>query len=75
MAHLTDSGTTKYSREKLDSMEYSCSTFMLYLGLDHLYDIPHHNVFFAEQYRKTSTISFTMAVCPTIFPFTCRMPR
>jgi len=52
MAHLTGSGDTKYSREKLDSMEYSCSTFMLYLGLDHLYDIPHHNVFFAEQYRQ-----------------------
>ncbi|MRR55195.1 MAG: phytoene desaturase [Deltaproteobacteria bacterium] len=52
MAHLTDPAPAKYSREKLDAMEYSCSTFMVYLGIDHRYDIPHHNVFFAENYRE-----------------------
>ena len=41
----------KYSRKKLAAMDYSCSTFMLYLGLDRLYDVPHHRVFFAEDYR------------------------
>jgi len=52
MAHLTGSAVPKYSREKLDAMKYSCSTFMLYLGIDHCYDIPHHNVFFAGNYRE-----------------------
>ncbi len=52
MAHLTGTAVPKYCREKLDAMAYSCSTFMLYLGIDHCYDIPHHNVFFAENYRE-----------------------
>lgn len=52
MAHLTGTSVAKYSREKLDAMKYSCSTFMVYLGIDHRYDIPHHNVFFAEKYRE-----------------------
>ena len=32
---------------------FSCSTFMLYLGLDTLYkDEPHHHILFADDYRK-----------------------
>lgn len=42
----------KYTGKKLDSMKYSCSTFMLYLGLDKKYDEPHHNILFANDYRK-----------------------
>lgn len=42
----------KYTEKKLDSMQYSCSTFMLYLGLDKKYDEPHHHILFAEDYRK-----------------------
>lgn len=41
----------KYTDKKLAGMEYSCSTFMLYLGVDKLYDIPHHNIIFARSYR------------------------
>ena len=52
MANLTGTAVPRYSRERLDAMDYSCSTFMLYLGIDHCYDIPHHNVFFAEEYRE-----------------------
>ncbi len=52
MANLTGGAVARYSRERLDAMDYSCSTFMLYLGIDHRYDIPHHNVFFAENYRE-----------------------
>ena len=43
---------SKYTDNKLKRMKYSCSTFMLYLGLDTLYDIPHHNIIFAQDYRK-----------------------
>jgi phytoene desaturase len=52
MSHLVKPGDRrKYTDAKLKKMEYSCSTFMLYLGLDKLYDIPHHNVIFADDYR------------------------
>ncbi|HOP40768.1 MAG TPA: phytoene desaturase family protein [Geobacteraceae bacterium] len=52
MANLVGAGVPKYSRKNLDAMKYSCSTFMLYLGIDRGYDIPHHNVFFAGDYRR-----------------------
>ncbi len=43
----------KYTDKKLNKMMYSCSTFMLYIGLDKLYeDIYHHNIFFANDYKK-----------------------
>ncbi len=52
MSHLVaPQDRRKYTDEKLRKMEYSCSTVMLYLGLDKLYDIPHHNVIFADDYR------------------------
>jgi phytoene desaturase len=35
---------------------FSCSTFMLYLGLDTLYKAePHHQILFADDYRKNVT--------------------
>ncbi|MFC7336880.1 phytoene desaturase family protein [Haloferula chungangensis] len=38
--------------EKLAKKKYSCSTFMLYLGLDKIYeDEPHHHIIFADDYR------------------------
>jgi phytoene desaturase len=52
MSHLVENKVPKYSKAKLDKMNYSCSTFMLYLGVDKLYNIPHHNVFFADKYRE-----------------------
>lgn len=52
MTNITNNKVPKYSKEKLDKMKYSCSTFMLYLGIDKLYNIPHHNVFFADKYRQ-----------------------
>ncbi len=43
----------KYSDDKLDKKNYSCSTFMLYLGLDREYpELEHHNVFIAKDYEK-----------------------
>jgi phytoene desaturase len=43
----------KYSDEKLAAKDYSCSTFMLYLGVNTVYDtIPHHSILFANDYRQ-----------------------
>lgn len=42
----------KYSDSNLYKKKYSCSTFMLYLGINKIYrDIPHHNIIFAKDYR------------------------
>ena len=53
MTNLFESNNIrKYSAEKLQGKKYSCSTYMLYLGVDKIYDIPHHNIFFADDYRQ-----------------------
>jgi phytoene desaturase len=52
MKNLVPKGVLKkYSPEKIDRKAYSCSTFMLHLGLDKVYDLPHHTIFFAGDYR------------------------
>jgi phytoene desaturase len=53
MKHLVPPGVLKkYSPENVDAREYSCSTFMLYLGLDKVYGLPHHTIFFAGDYQR-----------------------
>jgi phytoene desaturase len=43
----------KYMPASLEKRKYSCSTVMLYLGLDKTYpDAEHHMIVFAEDYRK-----------------------
>jgi len=52
MSHLVDPGILKkYSRENLRKREYSCSTFMLYLGVKKRYAMDHHTIVFAKDYR------------------------
>ena len=51
--NLFPSGTLrKYSPERLAKKKLSCSTFMLYLGLDTPVNLPHHMILFAEDYQK-----------------------
>jgi len=42
----------KYTQAKFDSMSYSCSIFMMYLGVDKVYDLPHHTIVFAQDYKR-----------------------
>jgi phytoene desaturase len=59
MTHLVDRGWLRsYTPERLAKKNYSCSTFMLYLGLDKVYDLPHHNIVFAKDYRANVTDIF-----------------
>ncbi len=52
MSTLVPDGTLKkYSNKNLKKKKYSCSTFMMYLAVDKKYDIPHHNIFFAKDYK------------------------
>lgn len=60
MSGLVDDGILrKYSRQRIDDMKYSCSTFMMYLGLDKLYDFPHHSIIFSGDYRANIDDIFT----------------
>ncbi|RLS31088.1 MAG: phytoene desaturase [Planctomycetota bacterium] len=43
----------KWSDRKIASKRFSCSTFMLYLGIDGRYDnTPHHTIYLSEKYRE-----------------------
>ncbi|WP_145178273.1 phytoene desaturase family protein [Rubripirellula lacrimiformis] len=50
---IPNSSRKRWSNEKLAQKKYSCSTFMLYLGLEGLYeDLPHHSIHIAKDYTK-----------------------
>jgi len=49
---VPDGKLSKWSPTQLKKKRYSCSTFMLYLGLDHVYeDVAHHSIHFADDYE------------------------
>lgn len=53
MTKLVPKGVLKkYNEEKLSKKPLSCSTFMLYLGINGRVDLPHHTIWFAKDYRK-----------------------
>lgn len=53
MTNLIPKGLSKkYSYNKLYNKVFSCSTFMLYLGIKNKYQIPHHNIIFSRDYKK-----------------------
>jgi phytoene desaturase len=55
----------KYNDKKLAGMKYSCSTFMLYLGLDKVYEnLNHHNIFFANDYKHNVAEIVSNAIIP-----------
>lgn len=43
----------RWNDRKIASRRFSCSTFMLYLGIDGRYDdVAHHNIYLSENYRE-----------------------
>ncbi len=40
-----------WTDKRLDKMGYSCSTFMLYLGLAGQVSMPHHTIYISERYQ------------------------
>lgn len=42
----------RWNDRSLDRKKYSCSTFMMYLGLEGETDLPHHTIFLADDYRR-----------------------
>ncbi len=53
MATLFDEKSLgRYKPSKMRKRKYSCSTFMMYLGLDRTYDAEHHLIVFARDYKR-----------------------
>ncbi|WP_396272555.1 phytoene desaturase family protein [Granulicella arctica] len=43
----------RWTDERLAKKQYSCSTFMMYLGIDGKYDdVSHHTIYLAKNYRQ-----------------------
>lgn len=42
----------QYGDEHLQSRRYSCSTFMLYIGVRGSVDLPHHTIYVSETYKE-----------------------
>jgi phytoene desaturase len=43
----------KWTDERIASKRFSCSTFMMYLGIEGLYeDVAHHTIYLAKDYRQ-----------------------
>lgn len=42
----------RWNRRRMAKKKFSCSTFMLYLGIDGRYDLPHHNIYVASDYAR-----------------------
>lgn len=71
MTKLVEPGILKkYTPEKLAKKKYSCSTFMIYLGLDKKYDLSHHTIIFSKDYKKNVeeiTDSKLLSADPSIY--------
>jgi phytoene desaturase len=61
----------KFTDQRLDKMKYSCSTFMIYLGLEgECPEWPHHAIYFSDNYRKNIrelTETFELSQDPSFY--------
>lgn len=42
----------KWNDRKIAKTKFSCSTFMMYLGIEGRYDLPHHTIHIADDYNR-----------------------
>jgi phytoene desaturase len=42
----------RWTDRKIARKKFSCSTFMMYLGVEGTFDLPHHNIYIASDYQK-----------------------
>ena len=50
---LPDRTRRKWTDKRLASKKYSCSTFMMYLGVEGIYDqVAHHTIYLAKDYKQ-----------------------
>jgi len=49
---VPDALRRRWSNRRLARKKYSCSTFMMYLGLEGRYELPHHTIHIARDYER-----------------------
>jgi len=49
-----DEVSARWTPDKLESLRYSCSTFMVYLGLDRPLDLAHHEIYLSKHVTQTT---------------------
>jgi phytoene desaturase len=49
---VTDQLRRRWTNRKLAGKRYSCSAFMLYLGIEGYCDLEHHTIYMARDYRR-----------------------
>ena len=42
----------RWTNRRLAKKKYSCSTFMMYLGMEGRFELPHHTIYIAADYEK-----------------------
>ncbi len=42
----------RWTDARIARKKFSCSTFMMYLGMEGRYDLPHHNIYIAADYAR-----------------------
>jgi phytoene desaturase len=42
----------RWTDRKIARKKFSCSTFMMYLGIEGRFDLPHHNIYIAKDYAR-----------------------
>jgi len=47
---IDDDDRKKWKDKKLEKARYSCSTYMMYLGIEGRYDVPHHQIHISSDY-------------------------
>ena len=66
-AHLRPSAD---SDTRIDARRYSCSTYMLYLGIQGEVDLPHHTIFVSSKYEENLadiTSNGTLSEDPSVY--------
>jgi phytoene desaturase len=48
---IPDARRRRWTNRKLARKKFSCSTFMMYLGIEGKYDLPHHTIHISEDYE------------------------
>ncbi len=74
--HLVDGEVRRdYPDKRLDKMEYSCSGYLLYLGVDRIFEnVRHQALYFSDDYRANLKAIFNDKVLPKDPSFHMNIP-
>ena len=65
----------RFSDRHLDQMNYACSGFLLYLGVDRIYDhVQHQSLYFSEDYKANLDAIFKTRQLPEDLSFHMNIP-